>query len=103
MKDEDKEFIVSVGKGFGTVTVLGLSLLIGSYLPNSIPIVDKVQNGYAIPYKIKIRTDDLDKNGIEETLFNYKGEDYLLRVDEQDRPYISTYEFKPAEILEKKK
>ena len=70
---------------------------------NYIPGANKVQQGYAIPNKIGINLEDIDKNGEDETIFKYGGKSYLLRVDEQNRPYISEYEVRPAEVIPRTK
>ncbi|MEK6844267.1 MAG: hypothetical protein AABX83_02470 [Nanoarchaeota archaeon] len=66
---------------------------------NYIPRENEASQGYAIPNKIGIKLEDVDADGKEETIFKYAEKSYLLRVDEQNKPYILEYEVKPAEII----
>jgi hypothetical protein len=75
--------------------ILGLGTFYGLYSgrihSNSIPSAEKVQAGYAIPKNLEIKLKDLDGNGMDEVLLNYKGKSYLLR-EVNNKPVISEYE-----------
>ena len=60
--------------------------------------VDSVQSGYLHPSAIRIYTKDLDGNGKLETIMQVAGKEYLLR-HVNEKPIISEYSIKPAEIV----
>ena len=67
---------------------------------NKIPKTEQVQQGYIAPSKLEIECKDLDGNGEPETIMKIGDKPYLLReVDE--KPVISAYEIKPAEVVPK--
>ncbi|MBI2128937.1 hypothetical protein HYU07_01730 [Candidatus Woesearchaeota archaeon] len=90
-KNEVKESVIA------TVSLL-LGLAVGTFTTldavknTRIPNKDKVEEGYVIPSKLEIITEDLDKNGKDEVIMKYDGRSYLLNLDKQGRPKVETYE-----------
>jgi len=79
------------------VVILGATLshvahIIRNSYYNEFPKTEQVQQGYVIPSNLEIKLRDLDRNGEDEVLMIYNGESYLLRLDEQGRPQVQTYE-----------
>jgi|SRR3989338_7879284 len=68
---------------------------------NYIPRQNEVQRDYAIPTGIKIRLEDLDGNGEQETIFSYDKRDYLLKIDSIGRPIIQNYKKRNTESVPK--
>ena len=48
----------------------------------------EVEHGYANPSKIEIKAEDRDSIKGNELYFNYDKKSYLLKEDEQGKPYI---------------
>lgn len=92
---ESKSYLI--GGFVGISITIALNLLIGP--KDRIPSTSEVQSGYAIPSKLEIDVQDLD--GIEgnETYLKYDGKQYLLRLDEQGRPRVQSYEIRPSELI----
>jgi len=65
---------------------------------NMLPRSENIQEGFAVPNKIEMYLDDLD-GGENKHIFQYDGVDYLLKIDDQDRPYFQSYSVKPAKIV----
>ena len=70
---------------------------------NYIPRTDKAANGYAIPSRLEIQLRDLDGDGMKETILNYDGKSYLLRLDANGKPVISSYETRPSQVVPSEK
>ncbi len=66
---------------------------------NIIPFTENVQEGYVNPSRLEIKLEDKNNDKKYETLLNYNGVSYLLKVDENSRPFVSSYEIKPAEMI----
>ncbi len=51
---------------------------------------------FADPNKLEVIAEDLDGDGQKETLMNYDGKSYLLRLNEQGKPELHHYKVRPA-------
>ncbi|MBU2052842.1 MAG: hypothetical protein ABIJ14_03045 [Nanoarchaeota archaeon] len=63
--------------------------------------IHEIQQEYVVPNKLEIIVEDLDKTdgkGIPETYLKYNEKSYALTLDEQGKPRIQDYEYKPIEI-----
>ena len=90
----------NIGIGFLVGFLAGAFTSVGVVHSRIIPSIQQVQQGYIVPRDIKISCRDLDGNGELETLMKVEDREYLLRnVD--GKPVISTYDFKPAEVIPK--
>jgi len=65
----------------GTTELLGLT-------HRTIPNVQNVQEGYAVPSLLEIRVKDTDGDGNKETLLNYYGIPYRLKINKFGEPEI---------------
>jgi len=95
-------------KGWMMMVIIQLSALVSIsacyFTSNTIPNDTKIQRGYAIPGKLEIKTEDMDKNGEKETILKYNGNPYLLTLDETGKPQIKSYhiesaKYQPARIV----
>jgi hypothetical protein len=56
--------------------------------------ISRIEEGYALPSKVRIRTQDSNRNGKEETILEYEGVRYRLYIDEIGRPDVQPYQAK---------
>jgi hypothetical protein len=88
--DDDDQVIVGLG-GIAAICV-GAAATIALYSgPNTIPSDASVDPGYAIPAKMKIEVKDLRNDKGKETVLEYDGRSYLLKVDQDGQPYAVPY------------
>ena len=50
-----------------------------------------VPQGYATPFDLEFRGEDLDDDGKNEVIATYKGKSYLFLVDENGKPELRNY------------
>ena len=96
----EKDFIDDLMSGVCRI-FLGMALAYGfcaynysgRIIPNTDPI--KIESNYADPNKIRIKTKDLDGNGLEEVLMGYENKDYLITLDKEGEPRVQKYVIQP--------
>ena len=73
--------------------LIGFSLgaIFAHYTVNNIPAFNRVQQGYAVPSKLEIELQDLDKDGEKETILKYKDSIYFLKVNSQGKIIAEFY------------
>ncbi len=54
--------------------------------------------GYVVPQRFEVTSVDLNKDGKTETIANYAGKAYLLRVDNNKVPYFQQIEGLESEV-----
>ena len=67
----------------GDMVVEGIRRYDGRIIPNP----SAIQQGYAIPAKLRVRVRDLDRDGKGQTILHYDSLDYLLKLEE-NRPVL---------------
>ncbi len=97
MNNKTKADIIAASAGIGFALLInGTSFatfyLLGYQPTNFIPRDIKIETGFVEPSKLEIKLRDIDKNGRNETLIEYDGKSYLLKLDEQGNPKVQAYE-----------
>ncbi len=99
-------------KGTGTWNAL-VALLAGLYCASYVgadllglhgkhqPNTSHVQSGSVVPSKLEIKLQDTDGDGQKETLMQYDGKTYWLKLDKDSKPTIQEYQ-QPVEKVQKK-
>lgn len=102
MNDNIKDYIKSSAAVGAIIFALSTIGVYYNSTQHKIPATEKVEQGYVIPSKLEIKVKDLDGNGKPETLMDYNGKSYLLKLDEHGNPEIKAYEIVPKEQEESK-
>lgn len=86
----------------GLFAGLALGKGINTWTGSLIPYERNVTEGYVQPAYFKIWTEDLDGDGVNETLVRYgfiEHQTYLFRLDERGRPAVYPYSVREKEII----
>ena len=68
------------------------------YNTKVIPKTNQVQQGYIAPSRLEIECEDLDADGIPQTILKIDDVPYLLR-EVDGKPVLSAYEVKKPEVI----
>ncbi len=80
---------------FGVGRIVGnLDVPLPSYINDR-----KIEQGYVLPSKLEIKLEDLNKDENFETILRYDGINYLLTLDNKNKPQLKSYEIKPQELV----
>ena len=71
------------------------------YINKQTPLKENVQLEYARPSNIETRLEDIDEDGKDETIFGYKGKNYLV-LDKNGELKVTRYEIIPKKIISPK-
>lgn len=85
----DQKYIIGglVGAVVGSIITVKAGLKAGIIIPSP----KTIQKDYVNPSKLEIIVQDLDNNGIPETVLQYQGKAYLLKVDAAGKPVVEYY------------
>ena len=86
-----------------TLTGISMGYSLGYITAPRIPEAkqSELESGYVNPSKLKIKLEDLDYNGKKEVQMKYDGKSYMLKLNEQGKPTVVSYDLKPTEIIPK--
>lgn len=102
-ESDARKFLGIILYGLGVVAVSGGIAWLGGTDPlKRMPRDRKIEEGYAKPSGLEIKLKDLNGDGKNETLLNYEGKSYLLKVDKDGTPVIQPYEIVPPQVVPKK-
>ena len=95
-----RNIIKTVGLTAGVSAIAALPMGIIYIAEVSKGGIDKsITPGYVIPSKLEVPlVKDLDKDGNNEVLMNYKGKSYLLMEDKEGNPIIKQYSLSNSQI-----
>jgi hypothetical protein len=72
------------------------ALLVASYVQNkTVSLDEKLDPGYASAAKVKVETRDLRNDNHHQTVLQYDGKSYLLKVDSDGQLYAVPYRIEP--------
>ena len=83
--------------GFIVVLFGTMGYLFGANGLNTIPTL-KAKNGYVQPSELEIKLQDLNEDGENETVFEYRGKSYLA-LDDNGKLKVMRYNLTPREII----
>ncbi|NQU99009.1 hypothetical protein HQ533_06115 [Candidatus Woesearchaeota archaeon] len=61
----------------------------------------KISEGFAHPNNLEISYENIDEQGLDETLLTHNDQSYLIKIDSIGKPYIQAYEVLPKQIIKK--